>query len=130
MKRQALVASVVAFLAWPSPLSGDKPAPRKEIAHELSRLHRVNDRLMSALGREVPNPVRALARIAACESGSRPTAVSPGGRYRGMFQFDLSTWRGVGGTGDPARASEAEQWGRALLLYARRGSQPWPVCGR
>lgn len=103
---------------------------RKRVSAELERLHKLNNRLLSALGREVPNPVRHLARIGACESGSRPDALSPGGRYRGWFQFDLSTWAGVGGLGDPAAASEAEQWGRALLLYARRGPTPWPVCGR
>ena len=45
---------------------------------------------------------RVLRRIAKCESGGDPTAVSPGGRYRGKFQFTRATWRGLGGTGDPA----------------------------
>jgi hypothetical protein len=68
-------------------------------------------------------------RVALCESGGRPDAVSAGGDYRGKWQFDLSTWAGVGGTGDPAAAPEAEQDGRAYLLWQRRGWQPWPVCG-
>jgi hypothetical protein len=70
-----------------------------------------------------------LARIAACESGGDPTAISSSGRYRGKYQFTRSTWRSLGGTGDPARASEAEQDRLALALYQQRGSAPWPVCG-
>jgi resuscitation-promoting factor RpfB len=71
-----------------------------------------------------------LARIAACESGGNPAAISSGGRYRGKYQFTRSTWRSLGGTGDPAKASEAEQDRLALALYRQRGTQPWPVCGR
>jgi hypothetical protein len=70
-----------------------------------------------------------LAAIAACESGGDPTAVSADGTYRGLFQFDYGTWESVGGHGDPAAASEAEQDYRAALLYARSGPSPWPVCG-
>lgn len=65
-----------------------------------------------------------------CESTDDYRAVSPSGRYRGAYQFDLSTWQTTGGTGDPAAAPPAEQDARARELYARRGHQPWPVCGR
>jgi hypothetical protein len=68
--------------------------------------------------------------IAACESGGNPSAVGGGGAYRGKYQFDYSTWASVGGTGDPAAASEAEQDKRAAMLYAQQGTTPWPVCGR
>lgn len=70
-----------------------------------------------------------LERIARCESGGNPRAVSPGGHYRGKYQFDYGTWRSVGGTGDPAAASEGEQDYRAARLYQARGPQPWPICG-
>ena len=70
-----------------------------------------------------------LNAIAACESGGNPHAVSSGGTYRGKYQFDYGTWASVGGHGDPARASEAEQDYRAALLYSRSGSSPWPICG-
>ena len=70
-----------------------------------------------------------LERIADCESGGDPRAVSASGQYRGKYQFDQGTWEGVGGTGDPAAASEAEQDRRAAMLYARSGPAPWPVCG-
>lgn len=70
-----------------------------------------------------------LDAIGACESGGDPTAVSSDGSYRGKYQFDYGTWESVGGSGDPAAASEAEQDYRAALLYAQSGSSPWPVCG-
>jgi hypothetical protein len=71
----------------------------------------------------------ALEAIAACESGGNPEAVSSGGTYRGLFQFDQGTWESVGGHGDPAAAPAAEQEYRAALLYSEAGSSPWPVCG-
>ena len=71
---------------------------------------------------------RVLVRIADCESGGNPRAVSADGTYRGKFQFDLSTWRRMGGKGDPARAPEWEQDLRALRLYRQRGTAPWANC--
>jgi Transglycosylase-like domain len=73
--------------------------------------------------------IATLEAIAACESGGDPTVVSADGSYRGKYQFDFGTWESVGGSGDPAAASEAEQDYRAALLYAQSGSSPWPVCG-
>ncbi|MFA9270921.1 MAG: transglycosylase family protein [Baekduiaceae bacterium] len=71
-----------------------------------------------------------LERIARCESGGNPRAISANGMYRGKYQFSRATWRTVGGKGDPAAASEAEQDRRAAILYRRSGPAPWPVCGR
>ncbi len=71
-----------------------------------------------------------LAAIAQCESGSDPTRTSADGKYRGKYQFDQQTWESIGGSGDPASASEAEQDARAAALYAEQGAKPWPVCGR
>ncbi len=68
-------------------------------------------------------------RLAQCESGNRTRAVSSGGTYRGLYQFSLSTWHGVGGKGDPIDWGRDEQTYRAKLLYKRRGSSPWPNCG-
>jgi hypothetical protein len=70
-----------------------------------------------------------LSSIAACESGGDPSAVDASGTYRGKYQFDQQTWESVGGTGDPAAASEAEQDARAQALMAQRGTSAWPVCG-
>lgn len=62
------------------------------------------------------------------ESGGNYSATSKSGKYRGAYQFDQRTWQSVGGSGDPAAASPAEQDARAAALYASRGSQPWSVC--
>jgi hypothetical protein len=70
-----------------------------------------------------------LEAIAACESGGNPSAVGGGGQFRGKYQFTYSTWASVGGSGDPAAATEAEQDKRAAMLLARSGNSPWPVCG-
>lgn len=64
-----------------------------------------------------------LDAIAQCESGGNENASN--GSHFGLFQFDLATWRSVGGTGDPRDASAAEQRTRAETLLARRGTQPW-----
>lgn len=74
--------------------------------------------------------VRAtLERIAACESHGNPRAIGGGGAYRGKYQFSFGTWASVGGKGDPARASEAEQDRRAAMLLKHGGRGHWPVCG-
>ena len=70
-----------------------------------------------------------LRQIADCESGGDPRAISPGGQYRGKYQFSRETWRGLGGTGDPADAPEWRQDRLALKLYRLRGTAPWPSCG-
>jgi peptidoglycan hydrolase-like protein with peptidoglycan-binding domain len=76
------------------------------------------------------DPVAVLERIAQCESGGDPTAVSRDRRYFGKYQFSKATWRTVGGEGNPAKATEDEQDMRAMRLYKRRGTAPWPVCGK
>ena len=70
------------------------------------------------------------AALARCESGGRVNAVSSSGKYYGLYQFSLSTWRGVGGSGLPSEASAAEQTQRAMALYSRSGAGQWPVCGK
>jgi hypothetical protein len=70
----------------------------------------------------------ALEAIAACESGGDPRTDTGNGFY-GKYQFTLATWQAVGGSGNPARASEAEQNRRAAQLLARAGASQWPVCG-
>jgi uncharacterized protein YabE (DUF348 family) len=68
--------------------------------------------------------------LAQCESGNNPRSTGGGGRYRGLYQFTLSTWHAVGGKGDPIDWGRGEQTYRAKLLYMRRGSSPWPTCGK
>jgi hypothetical protein len=84
---------------------------------------------LTARGASNAGAATVLERIAQCESGGDPTAVSADRRYFGKYQFSRATWRAVGGRGNPALASEAEQDRRALILYQREGTAPWPVCG-
>ena len=69
-----------------------------------------------------------LERIARCESGGDPTT-DTGNGYYGKYQFSLATWQRLGGSGNPAQASEALQDQLAAKLYAQEGTAPWPVCG-
>ena len=101
-----------------SPAAQRRAAERREAAAHEERI--------AALGVSM----ETLEAIAACESGGDPTIVSSSGQYRGKYQFDQQTWEAMGGSGDPAAASEAEQDRRAAMLYAQRGWHPWPVCGR
>ena len=66
--------------------------------------------------------------LAKCESGGNPSIISSNGLYYGLYQFSLSTWRAVGGSGLPSDASPAEQTQRAQALQARSGWGQWPHC--
>jgi hypothetical protein len=90
------------------------------------RLRKRITRLERRAGSTASAPLQA---IAACESGGNPSTNTGNGFY-GKYQFTQATWQSVGGTGNPAAASEAEQDRRAAQLYAQSGSSPWPVCGR
>jgi transglycosylase-like protein len=80
--------------------------------------------------RHIPSWGRShLRSIAWCESRNNPRAVSSSGAYRGLYQFSFSTWRVVGGSGDPAAAPRSEQTWRAWVLLKNHGSGHWPVCG-
>ena len=73
----------------------------------------------------------ALACIRQYESGNN-YADSSNPYYRGAYQFSWSTWASVGGTGDPAGASPAEQDMRAEMLVAKDGWGAWStasLCG-
>ncbi|MEA2273522.1 MAG: resuscitation-promoting factor RpfE [Solirubrobacteraceae bacterium] len=121
-----------------------KPEPLRSVAKRKARAARAiakrqerrrrareraaRERKQAAAAQSSASP--ALEAIAACESGGDPHAIGGGGAYRGKYQFDYGTWASVGGSGDPAAASEAEQDRRAAMLYARSGNTPWPVCGQ
>ena len=64
------------------------------------------------------------ARLRKCESGGN-YKINTGNDHYGAYQFDLPTWRSVGGKGYPQNAPKAEQDARALILYRERGWQPW-----
>lgn len=69
-----------------------------------------------------------LAKVRQCESGGN-YSTDTGNGFHGAYQFTQSTWESVGGSGNPANASPAEQDRRALILKQRSGTSPWPVCG-
>jgi hypothetical protein len=73
-------------------------------------------------------PAKDWETLRACESSGRYGVVATHGHY-GAYQFDIPTWRSVGGTGLPSDASPAEQDYRALYLYRMRGWQPWECAG-
>lgn len=78
-------------------------------------------------GNEPPAGDAPLACIRSYEQGKAGYATDTGNGYYGAYQFDLQTWAGVGGAGNPAHASPAEQDMRAQMLYDRRGLAPWPT---
>ncbi|HWH94460.1 MAG TPA: transglycosylase family protein [Baekduia sp.] len=95
--------------------------------HHRQLRHRLRAARHAAAARSTASPV--LEAIAACESGGNPSTDTGNGFY-GKYQFTLDTWQAVGGSGNPAQASEAEQDRRAAALYAQAGPGQWPVCGR
>jgi hypothetical protein len=95
--------------------------------------------LIGTASAEVSSDVAAkLLRIAKCESGLRPDAVSPSGKYHGLFQFDQRTWNATAKRAKrtdlvgvkPSQAHELNQIFLAIELFGQRGTQPWPVCGK
>jgi soluble lytic murein transglycosylase-like protein len=120
-----LLALMLAVAAGPPPSSAPNMVGKAgDIRHACDRDCRRRMRWERTV-----DPYRAtLRRIASCESGNNPRAVSSTGTYRGLLQFDYGTWASVGGSGDPAAASRLEQLYRGALLYKQRGSAPWPVC--
>ena len=119
-----------------------RPPTRRELRRSIHRMQRRwarytrttrrgrNAMFKIKVRRAVPSwGKQHLRAIRWCESRNNPRAVGGGGAYRGLYQFSISTWYVVGGTGDPAAAPEAEQDMRAALLYQRAGATPWPVCG-
>lgn len=78
-----------------------------------------------------------LARLRQCESGGNYQIVSANGLYRGAYQFSRTTWNDVAGRHyphlngvSPEKASRYDQDRMARALWAERGRQPWPVCGK
>lgn len=72
-------------------------------------------------------PTSVWDRVAACESGGN-WATNTGNGYYGGLQFSLATWRGYGGSGNPADAGKATQIAVAEKVLAGQGWGAWPVC--
>jgi hypothetical protein len=71
----------------------------------------------------------AFACIRAKESGGN-YATNTGNGYYGAYQFSLSTWRSVGGTGLPSEAPPAVQDALAQKLQQRSGWGQWSTAHR
>lgn len=137
--RRALAIALTSLAVPATALAAEKPFHNEELAtspmlDKALRAHEHAERQRDRHARKqrADQPVvipSHLAAIAACESGGNPAAIGGGGQYRGMFQMTYSTWASVGGHGDPAAASVAEQVKRAEILYATAGPGQWPVCG-
>lgn len=67
--------------------------------------------------------------LAACESNGHWNDDTGNGYYGGL-QFSQSAWNSVGGTGNPAQASQTEQIARGKMLEAQRGWEPWGACAK
>ena len=67
------------------------------------------------------------ASLAQCESGGDPH-INTGNGFYGAFQFTLSTWQAMGGTGYPHENSYETQLAMAQQLQARAGWGQWPGC--
>jgi hypothetical protein len=118
--RRALAVALT-MLAAPATVQAAMPYEQAALTQKARASHARGERPVAIPGH--------LAAIAQCESSGNPRAIGGGGQYRGLFQFDTATWQAVGGQGDPAAASVAEQVKRAQILYAQAGPGQWPVCG-
>ena len=96
------------------PPAAPAPAPRVTAA----RASRSAPVRLASVGRAVVVDGDVWTRLARCESGGNPKAVSRNGRYFGAFQFMLSSWRGVGMTGNPVDHDYEPSW------PPRSGSRP------
>ncbi len=128
----AVAAAPVTRTAYQAPVKravakSTYQAPVRQTVYNASTTKRVTTTRTQAPAVRVNNGLN-WAALARCESGGNPS-INTGNGYYGMYQFNLQTWRGVGGSGYPHQASAAEQTKRAQILYNMRGAQPWPVCG-
>jgi uncharacterized protein YabE (DUF348 family) len=108
-------------------VNGVKQAP-KQISSTVTK-QPVNE-VESVGTKALPTSASSLnwTALATCESGDNPSENTGNGFY-GMYQFTISTWNSLGGTGLPSDASAATQTALAEKLYTEAGSGQWPVCG-
>lgn len=117
--------------AEPSPDSEAEPAPKVEGPVAPAQ---VDGRVPPPAGGPTAAQWDALRK---CESTHNYSAVSPSGLYRGAYQFSQQTWNWVAGihlphlvSVDPSEADPAWQDVMAYTLYAMRGWDQWPICGK
>ncbi len=140
----------ISMLAVPAPLAGVFAAWSEVLEHVSQMLAQaerdaVTAAYLSALQAATPRtPAITTTRCTGdfdcfkvctlrIESNGDYAAISPGGTYRGAWQFDQTTWNGaVARAGhpewsgrDPAQAPPDVQDAAARQLYSERGNQPW-----
>ena len=102
--------------------------PYAEWVVSIAEIHRLADESFAESGRREPT-AEQWRQLRFCES-TETYNIDTGNTFYGAYQFTWETWGTVLGEGNPAHTPPAEQDARARLLYSRRGSQPWPICGR
>jgi hypothetical protein len=87
--------------------------------------------------RAIVAPYRGwLDRVGECEDNDNPAAgptgyrSNTGNNFFGRYQFTLSSWAAVGGSGRPDLAPPLEQDYRAVRLLKLQGPRAWPVCSQ
>lgn len=68
--------------------------------------------------------------IAICESSLNPKAISPTGKFMGLFQFSQASWEFVGQQGKPHEANWVIQYKAARDLHKIQGWKAWPTCAK
>ena len=118
----------------PEPGPEPDPAPAPEPGPIPAAPEAVGGRVPPPAGGPTAAQWDALRR---CESTHNYAAISPSGLYRGAYQFSQQTWDWVAGIHypflvgiDPALAPNGWQDVMAYTLYAMRGWDQWPICGR
>ncbi|HEX4789581.1 MAG TPA: ubiquitin-like domain-containing protein [Actinospica sp.] len=108
-------------------VNGRLQAP-KQISAKVTR--QPVDEVVSVGTKALPSSASSLnwTALATCESGDNPSENTGNGFY-GMYQFTISTWDSLGGSGLPSNASAGTQTALAEKLYSEAGSGQWPVCG-
>lgn len=93
----------------------------------MERIHRILWPPPPPPVREVSSSRSALCGPACiqCESGGDPGAVSPDGKYWGLYQFDYGTWVAHGGAGSEYGHAGAE---RQHQVASRIDYDAWPNC--
>lgn len=102
--------------------------PHAEWVVSIAEIHRMADESFAKSRRAEPT-AEQWRKLRTCES-TETYNIDTGNTFYGAYQFTWETWGTVDGDGNPAHAPPEEQDARARLLFARRGSQPWPICGR
>lgn len=118
----------------PEPTEPEETTPTPDVVVGPAAPPQVDGRVPPPSGGPTAAQWNALRK---CESTHNYAAISPSGLYRGAYQFSQQTWDWVAGIHwphlvgvDPIDAEPAWQDVMAYTLYAMRGWDQWPICGK